>query len=320
MVDFLAVIVLFFTLYALERIRDTYGKWLKRALMTGAVAVIANIFVALSIDSTMAAIAYCAYFSAINFILYFLYGFCMLYTEHAYILQKTDKIICFLMIVDTVSIYANFIFEHHFYIYEDTDSSGVTFFLTGFRPFYYVHLTLDYTVMALALFFICIRIAKSYSLYRIKYVIILSVLLLVVALNLVYMALSLVLDISVVFYAVAGALIYGSITIFVPRSLMNVSILRATDDMNEGLILFDISDSCIYANAFAKKRFDIDESTYNFSCEPVSSVIKEIIMTGESSGDIPYIKNAIRDGIAKTEHYRIKFNKLTDKNNRVLGS
>lgn len=320
MVDFLAVIVLFLTIYAMDRIKDNYGKWLKRALVAGSFAVMANILVALSVNSVMAAVAYCAYFSAIDFILYFLYGFCMLYTEHVDIFKKTHKIICALMIIDTVSIYANFIFGHLFYIYEDTDNAGVTFFLTGFRPYYYVHLTLDYMVMALALVFIVYRIVKSYSLYRVKYILILSVLLLVVALNVAYMALSLVLDISVVFYAVAGALIYGSITVFVPRSLMNVSILRATDDMNEGLILFDINDSCIYANAFAKTRFDVDESTYNFSCEPVSSVIKEIIMTGETSGDIPYIKNAIRNGVAKTEHYRIKFNKLTDKNDRVLGS
>ena len=320
MVDFLAVIVLFFTLYALDRIKDTYAKWLKRALMMGAIAVIANIFVAISFNSTMAAVAYCAYFSTIDWMLYFLYGFCMLYTEHDNILKKTDKVIVFIMLLDTISIYLNFAFGHHFYIYEDTDPTGVTFFLTGFRSFYYIHLFIDYSVMLVALAYVVYRIVKSYSLYRIKYIIILSVLLLIVALNLAYMALSLVLDISVVFYALAGALIYGSITIFVPRSLMNVSLLRAIDDMKEGLILFDINDSCIYANSFAKTRFDIDESTYNFSCEPVSSVIKEIIITGESTGELPYIKNVIRDGVAKTEHYRIKFNKLTDKNNRVLGS
>ena len=320
MVDFLAVIVLFFTLYAMERVKDGYAKWLKRALMMGAVAVIANIFVALSFNATMAALSYCAYFSTINWIIYFLYGFCMLYTEHDYILKKTDRIIVFLMILDTISIYANFIFHHHFYIYEDTDASGVTFFLTGFSTFYYLHLALDYAVMLVAFIFVIYRISKSYSLYRIKYVIILTVLILVVGLNLIYMALSLMLDISVVFYAVAGVLVYGSITIFVPRSLMNVSLLRAIDDMKEGLILFDITDSCIYANSFAKKRFDIDESSYNFSCEPVSSVIKEILITGESDNEVPYIKNVIRDGVAKTEHYRIKFNKLTDRRNRVLGS
>lgn len=114
MVDFLAVIVLFLTIYAMDRIKDTYGKWLKRALVAGSFAVVANIFVAVSVNSAMAAVAYCAYFSAIDFILYFLYGFCMLYTEHVDIFKKTHKIICALMIIDTVSIYANFIFGHLF--------------------------------------------------------------------------------------------------------------------------------------------------------------------------------------------------------------
>jgi signal transduction histidine kinase/ActR/RegA family two-component response regulator len=320
MVDFLAVIIMFFTLYALDNVKHEYAKWLKRALMMGSIAVVANIFVALSYNTLMASVAYCAYFSTIDWLLYFLYGFCLLYTEHDDILKKTSGLIVFLMLVDTVSIYLNFAFGHHFYIYEDVDSSGVSYFLTGLRPFYYAHLTLDYLVMLAALVFIVYRIVKSYSLYRVKYSIILSCLLVVVFLNLLYMALSLVLDISVVFYAVAGALVYGSITVFVPRSLMTVSLGRALDDIKEGLILFDINDSCIYANAFAKNRFNIDEETYNFACEPVSSVIKEIILTGETFGEIPYIKNAIRDGIAKTEHYKIKFSKLTDKNNRVIGS
>ena len=48
MVDFLAVIVLFLTIYAMDRIKDTYGKWLKRALVAGSFAVVANIFVAVS--------------------------------------------------------------------------------------------------------------------------------------------------------------------------------------------------------------------------------------------------------------------------------
>ena len=35
MVDFLAVIIMFFTLYALDNVKHEYAKWLKRALMMG---------------------------------------------------------------------------------------------------------------------------------------------------------------------------------------------------------------------------------------------------------------------------------------------
>ncbi|MCR5590940.1 MAG: hypothetical protein K6F73_05350, partial [Lachnospiraceae bacterium] len=240
-VDILAIAALFMIIPATGRIRADYARWLKRTLIAGIVAIAANICVAVAPNASFAEISYCLYFSSIDWMLYFLTGFCLSYTEHDLWLARLSKIAAAVMVIDSVSIFLNPFFQNHFYIYETTDSTGTVFYLTGFNQMYYMHLAIDYAAVLVAFLFILLGIWKSYSLYRMKYVIILSVLLLVVILNIVYMTFGLLLDSSVIFYAVAGTLIFFSIRSFVPRSLLISSTVRAVDDMNEGLMIFDLS-------------------------------------------------------------------------------
>ena len=318
-VDLIAAITMIPTVSAAERIKEKYGKWLAYTIVAGIIAIFANVMVALSFDDISAHIAYCVYFASIDWILYFLSGFCMLYTEHDSIMNKWKYFIAAVMLADSVSIFLNLIFKHEFYVYESIYSFG-SFFLTSFHFPYYIHLALDYILIVIAFFFILYRISKTYSMYRIKYLIILSVLLFVVVMNIIYIAFSLVLDASVVFYAVAGLLIYLSITIFVPRTLMNATIDRAVDDMNEGLILFDLSNNCIYSNEFAHSKFDIDPEFYNFNCEPIATVIKTLHAHDEKFGTVVYERGAMQPGVWDKEYYNIRYNQLNDKKGRPVGS
>ena len=315
-IDFLAILDIVFTLRAMRNIRQAYGKRLFMGMIAAIVAILANIAIALSPNALFAQIAYCTYFAAIDWIIYFICGFCLRYTEHTALVKKIAVPAAILMGLDSLSLYLNPAFGHHFYIYENIRPTGVIFYQTGFHFPYYLHLAIDYIAILIALVMIVYRIFNCYSFYRIKYVIILSVLLLVIALNVVYMMFSLVLDASVIFYAVAGTLIYFCIDIFVPRSLMNASIGRAVDDMTEGLILFDISNNCIYSNTFSKEHFDIEKETCDLTCEPIASVLKTLQRNNETYGEAAYVKK--RGDM--TNHYRIRYNRLTDAKDRTIGS
>lgn len=311
-IDCLAAIDILFVVRAIGRIRERYGKWLKWAMMASVVAIFANILIALSFNSSFAEFSYCLYFGSIDWILYFLCGFCLLYTEHDRAMKKLYIPAAVIMCADSLSIALNPVFSHHFYIYENTDTPGTIFYQTAFHPAYYAHLVIDYIAIVVALFFILYRIFRSYSFYRAKYAIILFVLLLVIILNIIYIAFSLVLDISVIFYPVAGTLIYFCINILVPRGLINTSVIRAVDDMNEGLILFDINENCIYANVFSKNRFHIDETTFRITDEPVATVISSLKSRGKAYGECEFQVGE--------KYYRIRRNALTDKKHHSLGS
>ena len=315
-IDILAVVTLYFAYKASSGIKKSYGKWLTTTLFVGMIAIMANILIALSTGPRFADIAFCLYFSAIDWLLYYLVGFCLDYTEHRRALDILKYPAAVIIGLDTLSILLNPVFGHAFTVYSITDSSGVVFYQTGFLLPYYIHLAIDYTSVAVAFFFIIFRIVRSYSFYRVKYVIILSVLLLVVLLNVAYMMFALPLDASVIFYAIAGTLIYFSIHTFVPQSLMTSSIGRVVDDMNEGLILFDIQDNCIYANAFARKRFDIDPDSFDLTCEPLAGIIRSLNKKGLSSGKETYCR---ADGDERS-HYIMRYNLLSDAKNRRIGS
>lgn len=316
-IDCLAIIDIIFTLRAIRGLQERSGRRLYGAMLSAIFAILANIMIALSPGPLFAEVSYCIYFSAIDWIIFFICGFCMHYTEHHDIMRKMAVPAAIVMGLDTLSIFFNLVFGHQFYIYKNIRPSGVVFYQTGFYAPYYLHLAVDYISIIVALFFIILRIVKSYSFYRIKYVIILSVLLFVILLNVAYMMFSLVLDASVVFYAVAGTLIYFCISVFVPRRLMNASIGRAVDEMSEGLILFDVSNTCIYANSFSRQQFGIDVNTCDFSCEPIRTIIMALRENHTEYGETTYVK---ADPENDSRHYRVRYNKLSDGKGRSIGS
>ena len=317
-IDALALLTIFIMIGKAGRIKEDYGRWLKHTFVAAAFAITANILIALSASESFAGFSYCTYFASIDWVLYFLTGFCMIYTEHEHILKKLMYVFASLMMIDSFSIFLNMELNHEFYVYESTLPFGI-FYQTGFYPLYYTHLALDYALVVFTLFFIIYRITKTYSIYRIKYVIILSVVILVIVLNILYMTLDLVLDASVIFYAVAGILIYFGTTLFVPRSLKIVAMERAIDDMNEGLILFELNEHCIYANDFARTRFDIDPDEYDLSCEPCKTVVQQLSGGEGPYGSVSYTTSS-QYGKRHDLFYSIRYNSLTDKKGRHIGS
>ncbi len=312
-----AIIGLIIIVNLLGKVKEKYEICLRRAMIAAIIAIVANIFVALSVNETMAVIAYCCYFASINWILFFLCGFCLSYVEYFIAYRRLKFPGLFLMLVDSVSIILNLFFHHHFTVFESAGKDGAVFFLTNFNWSYYWHLALDYFVIFTALLFISYKTVKSYSFYRTKYLSILASLILVVFLNLVYMVFSLVLDASVVFYAIAGWLVYISIRHIVPRNLTITTIGRAVDDMKEGIIIFDIDENCVFANTFFVSIFGADMIKAKFDKEPMISVISALENEDKTYGEVEY---SGKDIAGKDHNFWIKYSELTDTKGRFIGS
>ncbi|MCR5508609.1 MAG: response regulator [Lachnospiraceae bacterium] len=317
---FLTIITILFMIKRIQQVREEYGKILMNAMLCAVIAIIGNILIALSYDEMSAGIAYSIYFASIDWIIYYTLGFCLSYTEYHAVKSRLKFPVALLMGIDSTLILLNPVTGISFYIYENKSIPGEIFFQTGFYPAYYAHLMLDYLSLLIALIFIIYKIIKSYSLYRYKYMIILSVLLLVVVLNYIYMSLSLVLDASVIFYAVAFALVCFSIRTFVPRRLLVTSVERAVDDFGEGLIIFDINDRCIYANAFSRINFGLDMPTCTPDCEPMATVIRKMHDKNDPGDSVMYSRTYDKNGKKTTRYFEVRYNTLNDKKGRVIGS
>ena len=81
-VDIIAIIDILFTIKAIAKVSAAYARWLRYTLIASIMAICANILVACSFSPLCAEVAYCFYFASIDWIIYFLTGFCLLYTEH----------------------------------------------------------------------------------------------------------------------------------------------------------------------------------------------------------------------------------------------
>lgn len=322
-VDSLAILSIIFTIKALSKVKESGIKRLIKAMIAAIFAIVANMLIALSYDALSAEISYCCYFASIDWVVYNLAAFLLYFTEHPLISRRLKYPTACIMGLDSLSLLLGPILHHVIGIYAQTMPDGAVFYLSTFKFAYYIHITIDYACLAVAFFFVISKIHRSYSVYRIKYTIILSILVLILLMNLAYMAMHLLLDASVVFYGVGGFLIYLSIKYFVPRSLMIESTGLATNNMNEGLILFDLNDKCIYANTFACKNFDIDPSKfhrYTTLREPVFSCLEALNNKANPSNESSYVKTVSHDGIEEKRHFHTRYNDLLDSKGRRIGT
>ncbi len=314
--NIIAIVVMFFTNRAVKKVKDVYMRWLSKTMLFATVSIIANIFIAFSVHPVMAQIAYCFYFSSIDWMIMFLGGFVSIYTGHDRIRDTIGIPMRVILILDTLSIFLNIVFGHMFEITEQYSKTGVVFYLTSPHPLFNVHLTLDYLMIILMFVFLFMKIAKSYSYYLNRYISILSVVTFIVLLNVVYMLFSLPLDISVLFYPVSVVLIYYFAEKRVPRAIRSSVMRNAVQVMSEGLILFDIEGHCLYTNHFVSDYFGFDMESFDLSREPLRTILGGQTITEAT----PFSTEYVREKDGHEEHFVITFNKFFDKKKRILGA
>ncbi len=319
-IDVLAIIVLALMTHSTSKVKEYYAVWLKYAFVSSLIACLANILIAVSFNATVATIAFSLYYGTIDWILFYFSGFTLEYTEHSELLKRFKTPAAVFIFCDSISFVFEILFHQHFNVYTTTNADGYVFYQTQPRPLFYVHLIVCYITLFIALVFLITKISSTYSFYQTRYILILMVLMLIVVINIFYMMMGLLLDASVLFYAIGATVVYYCVQIYVPRSLLNVALESAVFDMHEGLILFDIYGNCIYVNNFAKERFEINIDNFKLSSEPVHTVLKSLSQMGNTYGQTDYRRKVLHNGTVSEETYRIRYSELSDEKERIIGS
>ena len=137
LIDCAAVLGLYFTHKAVGRnIKEEYGIWLRKTLFAGIIAMFANILIAYSFDYAFASISFSIYFASIDWILYYLVGFLLAYTEHDKALKIMYRPAAVVFGLDSLSLLTNRIFGHAFYVFSKKNYGDVHFYQTrGLMPF-----------------------------------------------------------------------------------------------------------------------------------------------------------------------------------------
>ena len=305
-----ALVTLFLT-RRLKSFKNIFAPTIRRLLFTAAAVMGVHIIIANAFSTQCAGFAYCMYFLLLDWITFLLCRFSLEYTDQHAISHKLSRIFFILCIVDNIALIVSMFTGFMYSIYSHTESDGIHYYMTELKPPYYLHLALDYVLILIGMIYLFIALKKSYSFYRVKYISIIGVIVLIIILNILYMSMALPLDYSVMLYALAGCGIYYFSLLYVPRHIKVQSYGHVANHMSEGLVMFDKDRNCIFVNKMAEEELDINQETLKMDGNFLTSIIAD--------RDIEEERNfSLLHKTADGRVFKVHFNNITDKKNRPL--
>lgn len=161
-----------------------------------------------------------------------------------------DTLLMFLNVfTDQISIFTCGRIEGEGYSFYDIAERGAL---------YNFHRFVIYAFVVMVVVLLIAKMVKSPAMYRKKYGLTLLCLMLIIVANILYLALKLEIDYSVVMYGVMAVAIYYFNVIYVPHGLVEGLLTTSIKNMDDSVICFDVDGGCIYANSIATMFFGAD--------------------------------------------------------------
>lgn len=287
-----------------------------RMFVAAFISVLANVIIAISKIELLNSFSFALYFSSINFITYYLWMFTLVYTDRVRHLDLLSKVWRIIVIIDSLDLFISVFTGHMFSIYTMTVPDGSLAYQTKPTMLFNVHLALCYLPILITMILLFESLVKSYGFYRLKYFPILASLLVIVILNIIYMYFSMPFDLSVLFYALTGLLLFFFSIYFIPNRLMSNILRLSVDSMKEGLLLFDAQQNSIYINSTARKFFDFPADSLSFDDYPISTWLAD-----KGNDRLTDFVETFPMHIGDDDlMLRVDYKKCTDSKGRLLGS
>ena len=217
--------------------------------MAGFVIVFFYIIALLSSSPKISLFGYSAYYAAMMWLFYFLLYFALEYTGSTFEQHVNNKLMLVFLTINTLSFLTNNLWGHLFDVKHVTLFTGEEVFEPVVEPFYYVHYAFTVLLALFCLIALLDRWLHSAAFYRMKYLAIAMILLVMVGLNIHGFQSSL--DFSIIGYVAEVICIYYCAFVYTPQSLMQKSLSLVTQDMTVGLIVMDLESKIVYSNQCA---------------------------------------------------------------------
>ncbi|MBQ5998212.1 MAG: EAL domain-containing protein [Treponema sp.] len=247
----ISALVLSYTFLVTLKLKHDFYPYLRILLCAAFLSVICHIVIINSENLLLVKIAYNGFYLLINVLLFSLLEFTRLYTHFNNHLKWPAKILHALLIIDAVSLGANFFFNHEYILLPSVYSFGtetIMVYKIKMYPLFHLHLTLSYIYLALTFMMLIIRIIKTPKLYRTAYIHILISLLILIAGDAFWLFTVFPIDFSIIFYAFTAALIAAYSGRITPQQILYRQLTEVALNMNDGVRVFDIDGECIFSN------------------------------------------------------------------------
>lgn len=239
----------------------TLGHTVAWLLKIGSIVVLFNLINIFILRRIPSLITYSVYFISSNWLLYFLLKFSIEFIGSRFDKHVNRWLMITLLMLDSVSIALNPVFNHLFDIQAATWCGEDGFYNIVTKPAFYIHYALSLILVIFCFISLLYRAFKAAAFYRKKYLSIAVILLGVVIVNV--FTFDQAVDFSVFGYVLEAICIYHCIYVFTPQQLLPKTLLQVAQDMSVALLVYDAEGGLLYKNKKAMQLLDEDAPFVN---------------------------------------------------------
>lgn len=288
-----------------------------RKLLLAATAAVAVNFAGLfSGNETVSLLAYGVMFSVFDWVLFYMLKFCIECTGGKMGDYVKIGLMQALLTADNIQLLLNVIWKQAFVCKEYRFSGGGVCYTFVPGWFYYIHLLLAYMILVFCIITLFYKIFTVPLLYGMQYVNITIITMIIVIANTAYLLAGEGIDISVLFFAVEGLLIYYYALLRSQKKLLYQTHSLVVNGMRDAVVLFDLEGRCENINRSAEQFFGIPEGELESNRDKIGEWCRKhgFSLYGNYTEEIA----ESRDG--RTVYLNVQCQKLEDRNQQFLGS
>ena len=257
------IVLLVYRIIMIKQIEQTQvAKDVVRLHTVAASTILFYAMTILDINDTVALASYGLYFWCSDFLLILFFIYINDFTQETFVNKRGGLILGILIAIDGIlcgiNVYNQMLFS---VVLSGDKAEGYYYKVTSRTWLYSYHKLFVYMFAVMTFLLLAYEIYKAARIYVKQYYSILYCFLLMIATNVVYEVLNLEFDYSVLFYGITAAGIYYITFQYVPKGLVEKTLVMVVQNFTDGVVCMDIKGRCIYANVYARQVFHVDKDT-----------------------------------------------------------
>ncbi len=265
-----------------------------------------------------ASLMYAIYYTLSDWLLLRMMKYTQIYTRVFNERKVVKHLLYSYMAVDGVLMLLNTLIDN-VYIFRCglmDDGTGTMFYGIAERgALYNFHRLFIYAMAVLIIMPYVVKILKSPAMYRRKFLFTLISLLVIIAVNVLYLILKWKIDFSVLTYGLMAVAIYYFNVVYVPQGLVEGLLSSSIKNMDDAIICFDIDGSCVYANSVARTLFKLGDSF-----EKMANYYAKWLGGRKINEVDDTLWKEHQSTPSGEKYYEAQFKRLYDQNNGIVGS
>jgi len=239
---------------------------IRRFILCSVVAMSACIVTSYSQSEILSLAGYGVYFSALSWLLVFFVQFILEYTNYSS--RTAAGVMVLFAVFVTVNAALNLKLRHVFSVTEliwVTDKNRYLILVPGL--WYRILLGSDIAILILCAIALIAKTIETPHAYRPRYLVMLFMMSVIVALNTAFLVFNLPMDWSALFYVAFAIVAWFFSTRYIRTFLLSKTLAVIVDHLDTGLVIYDYMDAPVYLNERAKMMLGLEMSGLTESLE-----------------------------------------------------